>query len=161
MQIQLKARQCVTSAPKDYDWGWTRELIQNVFIDDRNKVYRLVEVEDDYHFDCQVQRYQSGMNAVITDQHDLDGRLKAGFLMPTDKPVVIYRRHFDFETALEWPDERLKSLKTAIRKIRMTSEVTLETLNGGLAYNVVVLGDEDLFNKVVSSLEPFETAPAQ
>jgi hypothetical protein len=60
--------QFITNAPKEYDWGWTKEIATDIgqspnhFTDE----WRFVEVEDEFHAGMQKGRYASGMFACYT-----------------------------------------------------------------------------------------------
>lgn len=155
MQVRLKPYQCVTNAPEDYDYRWAKTLIANLFTDERGKVYRLVEVEDDWHFRQQVMRYGSGMNNTLDNQIVLDDHLRYGWLKPTEKPEVVYRRTFDFENARNWPQEKRDRLVAEVDGIRQIDGVKFDTHKGGRAYSLEVRGYEAKFNEIVKKLEAF------
>lgn len=155
MQITLKQRQCITAAPEDYDYGWAKTMIDNVYTDKRGKVYRLVEVEDDWHFEQQCLRYSSGMFHPIQDQSVLDSNLEYKWLIPTDDPIVVHRASYDFANALEWPEGKLDELVALIEEIEQVPNIDLQTRNGGLAYDLEVRGQETLFVELSSKLSTF------
>lgn len=151
--IKLKPRQCITNAPEVYDYGWMRTLVDNLFVDSKGKVYRLAENEDDWHFDQQIMRYGSGMNATITNQISLDDHLRHGWLTLTDNPVVIHRSIFHCEEALDWEQTKLDKLIEEIDAIRLIKGLKLETHKGGLQYNLEYRGEEAAFKEIVGRLE--------
>ena len=154
--ITLARRQCLTTAPEDYDYGWARTLILNVATDGRGRSLRLVENDDDWHFQQQMLRYGSGLHLTIDRQSVLVDQVGYGLIKLTDNPVHVYRQSFDFATALDWPQERLDRLVETVEQVRDMEGVTLQTSNGGLAYSVEVRGDRDLFDQTLALLAGFE-----
>lgn len=154
--ITLARRQCLTTAPEDYDYCWARTLILDVATDSRGRSMRLVENEDDWHFQQQMLRYGSGLHLTIDRQGELADQVGYGLLKLTDNPVHIYRRSFDFADARDWPQGRLDLLVETVERVRKMDGVTLGTRNGGLAYSVEVRGDKDLFERTVGLLAEFE-----
>lgn len=154
--ITLAHRQCLTTAPEDYDYCWARTLILNVATDSRGRSLRLVENEDDWHFRQQVLRYGSGLHLTIDRQSVLDEQLGYGLLKLTDDPIHIYRQSFEFSDALDWPQDRLDRLVATVERVRVLDGVTLDTSNGGLGYSVEVRGDRGLFGETVALLAEFE-----
>lgn len=73
----------ITSAPANYDWGWTRDVrISGDFVDQRGRPARFVQI-DEFHAESQVARYASGLYPTQT--------LKE-FIMDTSKyPTFIPR----------------------------------------------------------------------
>ena len=155
--ITLARRQCLTTAPEDYDYGWARTLILNVATDSRGRSMRLVENEDDWHFQQQIMRHGSGLHLTIDRQSVLDDQVGYGLIKLTHDPVHIYRRSFDFSGALDWPQNRLDRLVETVDSIRAMAGVTLDTRNGGLCYSVEVHGDKDLFDQTVALLADFKS----
>ena len=84
MSIVLNPLQAITNAPACYDYRWMHTVEENVAIDQKGKPCRLVENEDQWHFDQQILRYHSGLNLVITEQHRLDEAIQHGFLTLTN-----------------------------------------------------------------------------
>lgn len=154
--LKLARRQCLTTAPEDYDYGWARTLILNVATDSRGRSMRLVENQDDWHFNQQIMRYGSGLHLTIDRQSQLEELLEYGLLKLTDDPVHIHRRTFDFSDALGWPDERLAKLVETVEEIQAIDGLTLNSSNGGLCYSLEVHGDNDLFDQIVTRLAEFE-----
>lgn len=154
--LKLARRQCLTTAPEDYDYGWARTLILNVATDSRGRSMRLVENQDDWHFNQQVLRYASGLHLTIDRQSQLDEQLGYGLLKQTNDPTHIHRRSFDFSDALGWPDERLAKLVETVEEIQAIDGLTLNSSNGGLCYSLEVRGDNDLFIQAVTRLAEFE-----
>jgi hypothetical protein len=85
-------------------------LIENVATDRKGKPCRLVENEDQWHFEQQILRYHSGMNLVITEQDRLDDFIRYGDLTLTEDPVHIHRIKVDLEQAFDWERDRREAL---------------------------------------------------
>lgn len=158
--INLARRQCLTTAPEEYDYRWARTLTLNVATDSRGRSLRLVQNEDDWHFQQQMLRYGSGLHLTIDRQSVLADQVGYGLLKLTDDPVHIYRRSFDFATALDWPQDRLDQLLETIHAVRAIKGITFTTGNGGLAYSLEIRGDKDTFDQVVGRLSEFERSTA-
>ena len=156
--LKLARRQCLTTAPEDYDYCWARSLILNVATDSRGRSMRLVENQDDWHFNQQVMRYGSGLHLTIDRQSQLDEQLEYGLLKLTDNPVHIHRRTFDFSDALEWPEERLDYLIKTVEEIQAIDGLTLNSSNDGLGYWLEIRGDDELFREAVTRLAVFESS---
>lgn len=156
--ITLARRQCLTTAPEEYDYCWARTLILNVATDSRGRSMRLVQNEDDWHFQQQMLRYGSGLHLTIDRQSDLADQVGYGLIKLTDDPVHIYRRSFDFAGALDWPQDRLDQLVKTVEHVQAMDGLTLCTRNGGLAYSVEVRGDKELFDQTIALLAEFEAA---
>jgi len=159
MSLTLAARQCLTTAPEDYDYCWAKTLTLNVANDGRGRSMRLVENEDDWHFRQQIMRYGSGLHLTIDRQDELDKQLEYGLITLTDCPVHVYRQSFEFPRAYRWPDDRLDQLREAVQLLEHTEGVQLETLDGGLAYRLEIRGDCELFREAAASLSVFERQP--
>jgi hypothetical protein len=155
--LKLEARQCLTTAPEEYDYRWAKTLILNVATDSRGRSLRLVENEDDWHFKQQMMRYGSGLHLTIDRQTVLDEQLEYGLLKLTESPIRIHRRSFDFSSALDWPQHRLDQLIETVEAVRAIEGITFDTSNGGLAYSLEVRGNNELFEQIVESLAEFET----
>ena len=57
-----KEIQFYTTAPKEYDWGWTKELNADTgYRNKKKEVFRFIVVADKYHADMQKGRYHSGL----------------------------------------------------------------------------------------------------
>ena len=155
--LKLARRQCLTSAPEDYDYCWARTLILNVATDSRGRRMRLVENEDDWHFKQQIMRYGSGLHLTIDRQSQLDEQLGYGLLKLSDDPIHVHRRSFDFSDALGWPDERLSRLVETVEEIQTIDGLSLNSSNGGLCYSLEARGHDELFTQAVNRLADFET----
>lgn len=155
MTIQLQARQCITNAPEDYDYGWAKTLIDNLYIDDRRKSYRLVEVEDDWHFEQQVMRYASGLNITITTQESLNDHLKLGWLKLQAKPIVVYRKSFECKQYLDWNRDKIDAFLGMVEEVENTPGVKLKFSPSGFRYDLEIRGDENLFNEIVVKFESY------
>ena len=158
--IILQPRQCITTAPEEYDYRWARTLTLNVATNSRGRSLRLVENEDDWHFQQQMLRYGSGLHLTIDRQSVLADQVGYGLLKLTDDPVHIYRRSFDYATARDLPQERFDQLIEAVQAVREIEGITFATSNGGLAYSLEVRGDKDIFDQVVTRLGEFERSTA-
>ncbi len=155
MQVTLTARQCVTNAPENYDYGWAHTKIANLYTDDRGKIYRLVENDDDWHFNQQLMRYDSGMNVTITDQIDLDYRVKQGLLIPLPNPKPVFITTVDFKNKFKGcTSEEIEAILEVLEQTKITEGVNIETYNGGLTYYLTFTGNKETFEKIVAKLEP-------
>jgi hypothetical protein len=129
-----------TTAPVDYDWGWTTEIITNVAVTDRGKVMRLVEIEDAYHANCQTGRYSSGLHAAWT-QEQYDDQVRRGWITPTpDKAIYHFRRDFDMRPAID--DDSKHEPMLAIIHGSKTGGYTFES-SGGMHYRLIVTGPKE------------------
>ena len=75
--------QFFTNAPKEYDWGWTKEIAVNIGSIDNGYIWRFVEVEDEYHARMQMGRYGSGMFACYTYEEwneQFENKIPEGFV---------------------------------------------------------------------------------
>jgi hypothetical protein len=151
--MKLKNLQCVTCAPEEYDYGWAKTVIANLYTNESGKVFRLVQNEDQWHFDQQIMRYGSGMNLTISNQIQLDDYLRYGWLKPTEDPRPIYREYFDFEDLMsDASNDDIQRIVDCVEEIRSNPEVTLETEKGGYAYSLKVVKDKELFELVKTKL---------
>lgn len=140
MTIVLKRLQAVTNAPAVYDYGWMHTLVENIAVDQKGHFCRLVQNEDQWHFDQQVLRYHSGLHLVITEQDQFDDFLRHAWLKPSDDPVVIHRIKVDLEEALDWDDDRRNALLQHLHSWRQAPNVSYTT--GGQAdYYLLCRGD--------------------
>lgn len=155
--LTLSRRQCLTTAPEEYDYCWARTLILNVATDGRGRSMRLVENEDDWHFQQQMLRYGSGLHLTIDRQSVLADQLHYGLIKLTDNPIHIFRQSFDFNDALDWPQDRLDRLVETVEQVQAMEGLTLQTRNGGLGYSIEVRGDKELFDQIVAMLAEFES----
>jgi hypothetical protein len=90
MPLILRPLQAITNAPEVYDYGWMHTLIDNVAVDQKGKPRRLVENDDQWHFDQQLLRYRSGLNLVITGR--INSMVFSAWLAEADDdPIVIHR----------------------------------------------------------------------
>ena len=155
MDIVIGELQSLTNAPEVYDYSWAKTIIDNAFVDDRGKVYRLVQHEDKWHVHQQVYRYDSGMNVTFTDQEKLKEHLDFGFLKPTGSPIVIQRKSFRFDNALDWEKQKLENLIQLVESLNGNPDVLLKTRNGGLGYDVEIRGKEVLFEEICQKFMSF------
>jgi hypothetical protein len=151
--MKLGNLQCVTTAPEAYDYGWATTVIDNLYVTDSGKVMRLVQNEDQWHFNEQMKRYSSGGNLTISNQIQLDEFLTYGWIKPTEDPRPIYREYFDFEDLLtEASNEDIQRILDCVEEIQKMSEVKLEVKKGGYAYSLEIIKDKDLFDLVKAKL---------
>jgi len=155
MDIVIGKLQSLTNAPEVYDYSWAKTIVDNAFVDDRGKVYRLVQHEDDWHFHQQILRYDSGMNVTFTQQEKLNEHLEYGYLKPTDSPIVVQRKSFRFDNALDWEKGKLENLIQLVKSLTNNPDVILETRNGGLGYDLEIRGKEPLFEEICSKFAAF------
>lgn len=128
----LQPLQCLTTAPSDYDWGWTKELATNVFNSYSGKIFRLVEVEDQYHFDMQVGRYYSGSHLVIESNETLLKELNSEFISPTNAAKHIYRHTFDFENIVHMEPDKIDLYLSKVEELKKNPNLKIDLLKGGL-----------------------------
>lgn len=95
MPLILRPLQAITNAPECYDYGWMRTVIDNIAVDDRGRLCRLVQNEDEWHFRQQLLRYGSGLHLAIDVQKQLDDFVRHGWLKLTDTPIPIHRIKVD------------------------------------------------------------------
>jgi hypothetical protein len=98
--FKLKPLQCVTSAPTEYDYRWAKTIDPDFGVDKNGRKLRLVEGEDQWHFNQQMMRYGSGMHIVIADQKRLDDEITGSWITLTKKkPKTVEQRvHSVLET---------------------------------------------------------------
>jgi hypothetical protein len=98
--FKLKPLQCVTSAPTEYDYRWAKTIDPDFGVDKNGRKLRLVEGEDQWHFNQQMMRYGSGMHIVIADQKRLDDEITGSWITLTKKKTktVEQRVHSVLET---------------------------------------------------------------
>jgi hypothetical protein len=152
MRIKLRPLQAVTNAPACYDYRWMHTLIENVATDRKGKPCRLVENEDQWHFEQQILRYHSGLNLVITEQDRLDDFIRHGDLTLTDDPVHIHRIKVDLEQAFHWERDRRKSLMENLLVWKKSPAISYTTDDRD--YYFTCLGDEAA-DEVQSQLASF------
>lgn len=140
MTLTLRPLQAITNAPENYDYCWMKTLIGNLAVDEKGRSCRLVENEDQWHFDQQLLRYGSGLHLAITDQEQLDSFLRHGWLRLTDIPVIIHRFQVDLQEAVDWERTRLTALLECLDQWRDGPEVKYTT--GHMTYFVECRGDE-------------------
>ena len=127
MTIVLKRLQAVTNAPAVYDYGWMHTLVENIAVDQKGRSCRLVENDDQWHFDQQVLRYHSGLHLIITEQDQLDDFLLHEWLKVSANPVLIHRIKVDLEEALDWDDDRRNALLQHLHSWRNAPNVSYRT----------------------------------
>lgn len=140
MSIVLKRLQAITNAPACYDYRWMHTVVENVAIDQRGRPCRLVENEDQWHFDQQILRYHSGLNLVITDQNRFNDALSFGDLTLTDDPIHVHRIKVELEQAFDWERKRREALLELLNTWRDGPTVTYMT-DGRADYFFTCRGD--------------------
>jgi hypothetical protein len=71
----------VTQAPKDYDYGWSKEVNPNFGVDHRGRTLRLVEIPKEYH-GGQMMRYGSGLHfCCILGTVEYYKEVEAGYIL--------------------------------------------------------------------------------
>lgn len=157
------AEKYYTTAPKDYDWGWTKVLIENAGKDSRGKVYRLVEIADGYHADFQTGRYGSGNYPSLTPaEFQKQVRLELITETPADEQIVTLTKDFDWSGIIKpHADDESKdnydAVRTLVRQYGEGDSPILAPLNGGLGSRLTVRGVRPeataTFNEVVAKCE--------
>jgi len=127
MPIVLRRLQAITNAPTDYDYRWMYTLVDNIAVDEKGNACRLVENEDQWHFDQQILRYHSGLHLAITEQHHLADAIQHGFITLADDPVVFHRLKVDLEEAFDWGRERREALIKCLSNWRNAPTVNYTT----------------------------------
>ena len=140
MSIVLGRLQAISNAPSVYDYRWMHTLVENIAVDQKGNPCRLVENEDQWHFDQQVLRYHSGLHLVITAQDQLDNFLRNGWLKLTDSPIVIHRIKVALEKVFDWDDDRRESLLTCLSRWRDSPTIKYTT-DGHAEYCIQCSGD--------------------
>ena len=153
MTLTLRPLQAITNAPACYDYSWMKTLIDNIAVDEKGRSFRLVENEDQWHFEQQLIRYGSGLYLTITDQEQLDSFLRHGWLRLTDDPVVIHRFKVDLHQAIEWGRSRRAAILESLDKWQDGPEVKYTT-GQGMTYLIECRGDEAA-ERVRSKLSDF------
>lgn len=136
MPMILRPLQAITNAPECYDYCWMNTLVENIAIHQKGISCRLVENEDQWHFDQQILRYHSGLHLVITDQQQLADSLWRGWLTLTDSPVVIQRIWVDLEEVFDWEGDRREALLQCLCRWRDTPNVSYRTGSRAVYYFV-------------------------
>ena len=148
---------CYTTAPVDYDWGWTTVLIDHVAEDERGRPVRLVEVADPWHYDYQVGRYGSGCHAAWTEE-EYQKQVQAGFYKPTpDKAIHYFRKDIDVDAAM-YDEAMNKALRPYVYEARKNKDnYSFSCLGGTHIYRLTVKGPKDeaeaKFNRLVQKIE--------
>ena len=149
-----------TTAPADYDWGWTTVLIENAGLDDRGRKIRLVEIADGYHADFQTGRYGSGGHVSMTEEQ-FRRCVENKFITETPEAehVITLTREFDLSAVVEDPFRWKKVSAFLHFKKEPVDGITLsfKAINGGLGYKFVAHGPRvavtALFNTVTAQVE--------
>lgn len=127
MPLIIRPLQAVTNAPECYDYVWMHTVVDNIAVDDRGRSCRLVQSDDDWHFEQQLLRYGSGLHLVIADQDQLDAYLRRGWLKFTDTPIPIHRIKVDLLLAVGWDDDRQEALVACLDQWRDGPQVKYRT----------------------------------
>ena len=141
MTLTLQPLQAVTNAPACYDYSWMKTVIDSLTVDEKGRSCRLVENDDQWHFDQQVLRYHSGLHLTITDQEQLDSFLQHGWLKLTDTPIVIHRFKVDLHLAVDWERTRLTAILECLNKWQ-DGQDTNYTTGHSMDYFFECRGDE-------------------
>jgi hypothetical protein len=151
---ELQPLQCLTTAPKEYDWGWTHELATEMFKCDSGKLYRLVEVEDQFHFNMQIGRYCSGMNKTIESNEEFQKELKSGFIQPTEFPNYIYRHTFNLENFIHMERDKIDLYLSKVEELEKYPNLKCQILKGGLGLYLEYTGNngKEEFDYIVSQI---------
>lgn len=155
MKIELKPLQCVTSAPEDYDYVWSRTIIENLYVDERGRSCRLAQNEDEWHFNQQMMRFGSGNHLVIDNQIQLDVSLENGWLKPTNDHKFVFRKQLRFGKVFDWGQEKTDEMLAQIDKTKNIDGVNCRTMFGGLGLYVEYRGKESQFTEIISAFDPF------
>lgn len=131
MSILLRPLQAITNATPNYDYRWMHTVVENVAIDQRGRPCRLVENEDQWHFDQQILRYHSGLNLIITEQDRLNDAFRFGDLKLTDDPIHVHRIKVELEQAFDWERDRREALLECLNAWR--DGPTVSYMTGGRA----------------------------
>ena len=134
MLLTLRRLQAITNAPACYDYGWMKTVVENIAVDDKGRPCRLVENEDQWHFEQQLLRYGSGLHLAIIDQGQLDDFLRHGWLKLTDNPVVIHRFKVDLQQAVDWDRTRLTALLECLDQWQDGQDTTYSTGQGTIYF---------------------------
>jgi hypothetical protein len=153
MNLILRPLQAVTNAPQCYDYGWMKTVVDNIAVDDKGRSCRLVENEDQWHFDQQVLRYGSGLHLTISDQRQLDDFLRHGWLKLTDDPVLIHRFKMDLQQVIDWERSQREGIIDCLDEWR-DGQDTSYTTGHGMTYFFECHGDEAA-DRVRSKLAEF------
>lgn len=136
-----------TTAPKDYDWGWTTVLIDHIGESKQGKIFRLVEISDKYHADCQTARYNSGLHPAYTESQWLQ-ELEFGFATLTpEKAVHYFYQTFEFNNC----QEVRKNFMNLWHDIQELPHATLKHA-GHRQYTLTVVNDKPLFDQLTHKL---------
>ena len=146
--------QFYTNAPIDYDWGWTTTLIDNVGVDNHNRPIRLVEIEDEFHANCQIGRYGSGLYFALTPEQ-FQSQVKHNFLTLTPDQEQHYFR-LTFTPGVPDKEARQAFLQyTSALKNNGEDGVSLRRDAG--RWRLIVKGSKDqaeaTFNRIVGEME--------
>lgn len=152
--LQLRPRQAITNAPVCYDYGWMHTLVDNIGVDEKGRPCRLVENDDDWHFEQNVLRYGSGLNLTITDQSLLDHYLRNGWLRWTpEKAVRIHRIKVNMQQAMDWDrQERLEFLTDFLGTMKEEGSDTTYDTGHDMTYYFTARGDA-AFEALTSKLQ--------
>jgi hypothetical protein len=141
MSLTLGPLQAVTNAQENYDYCWMKTVVDNIAVDEKGRSCRLVQNDDQWHFDQQLLRYRSGLHLAITSQKQLDDFLRHGWLKLTDNPVIIHRFKVDLQQAVDWERARRTALLECLDEWR-DGQDTKYTTGHGMEYFFECRGDE-------------------
>lgn len=139
----LKPLQAITNAPVDYDYGWMKTLVDNIAVDGKGRPCRLVENDDEWHFQNQLLRYGSGLHFAVTEQERLESFVQFGDIVWTpDKAVKIHRIKVNMEQAADWTrQERLEFLHEFLSAMKEPGSDTTYQTGHDMTYYFTARGD--------------------
>lgn len=134
-----------TTAPKDYDYGTTIPLSDDVGTFS-GKVVRLVEIPGRYLADYQQGRYGSGLY-YTREEADHLREIAFGFVVVNPTPVYYYRTTLDFEEVFfTLPEANQQAIYELIQKYKEH----LTSRKGGLMQCVEVHGNLTLYATIIT-----------
>lgn len=151
----LRPLQAITNAPPEYDYGWMHTVVDHIGEDSKGRLWRLVENEDDWHFQNQLQRYGSGLYQSLTTEAQINDFVAAGLLKwTTSKAVPYHRIKVNMEQAMDWDREaRLNFLTNFLNSLKEGSPTTYTT-GHDMTYYFTSRGD-NAFEELKNRLQEF------
>lgn len=152
--LKLGKLECLTCAPKEYDYGWMRTTLDHAATDSRGKVYRVAKNEDSWHLENQVMRYRSGLHTSFCGSSQCDMKIlgefiDSGLIKISEYGEVVrhYYLRFTTEKFKSWAESA--PLRAAVEEIEAAG-VSIET--NGYTYLIHAVGKVD-YIKVDGILE--------